>query len=491
MSVFPKENNHVLIHLESDDDWQALYKCCDGYLIDNDFKKLFEYLKEDVKTIVLEKGYFDADYRDTYYNFYSRKFAGYPSRTIRVNFFSRKISPRMIFDLDRYQDDYIGFSVIRPNRVSSIGRTVLNPGKLKNISGYVCMSEYPVHILGAELVAKGFPYMSQDTDVTICAHAACWMVFRYFSQRYNRYAEVWPYEVTQLTQDVSKGRLVPSKGLTAWQVTEMFSKFGFYPEIYMRKDPKYEPLFDSLLYQYVESGLPVVAGLSSHGHAITVIGHVSDFSNIQPEAPGTSDQYLTGLVANDDNYMPYQVIRKDDSRLPGHWSDYKIEDIDFFIVPLYEKIHLSAEHVMKLTEVILTDRILGIDACSQVLKRSQLITRTFLTSSKSFKKFRRKKALLFGISRVYAELAMPKFIWVCELSTPELYARGQVVGELIFDATANQYDRFAFLAIHYPDLLLLNDRSFLTDDPKRFSVHKVKFSGLSPYYCYINNLCEA
>ena len=171
----------------------------------------------------------------------------------------------------------------------------------------------------------------------------------------------------------------------------MFSKFGFYPEIYMRKDPKYEPLFDSLLYQYVESGLPVVAGLSSHGHAITVIGHVSDFSNIQPEAPGTSDQYLTGLVANDDNYMPYQVIRKDDPRLSGHWSDYKIEDIDFFIVPLYEKIHLSAEHVMKLTEVILTHRNLGIDACSQVLKRSQLITRTFLTSSKSFKKFRRKK----------------------------------------------------------------------------------------------------
>jgi hypothetical protein len=196
-------------------------------------------------------------------------------------------------------------------------------------------------------------------------------------------------------------------------------------------------------------------------------------------------------VANDDNYMPYQVIRKDDPRLPGHWSDYKIEDIDFFIVPLYEKIHLSAEHVMKLTEVILTDRNLGIDACSQILKRAQLITRSFLTSSKSFKKFRRKKALPFGISRVYAELAMPKFIWVCELSTPELYARGQVVGELIFDATANQYDRFAFLAIHYPDLLLLNDRSFLTDDPKRFSVHRVKFSSLSPYCCYINNLCEA
>ena len=488
MPVFFKKSNHILVQINSEKDWKSFFDCCDGYLTQPDFCRLQNYLKNDVKSIVLEKEYYDADYRDTYYNFFSRKFANYPSKAFRANFFTRKISPQMLFKLDCYKEDYIGFTVIRPNRVASIGRTVLNPQKLTHIHGYVCMSEYPVHILGAELVAKGFPYMSQDTDVTICAHAACWMVFRYFSQRYTRYAEIWPYEVTQLTQDVSMGRLVPSKGLTVWQVTEMFSKFGFYPEIYMRADPKYTPIFDRLLYQYVESGLPVVAALSKYNHAITIIGHLSDFSNLQPGT--TSDKYLKGFIANDDNCMPYHAIRKTDPKPAGHWSEFKIEDIDSFIVPLYEKIHLSAEHVIKLAEVILADGALGIDARSNVLNYNQLITRTFLTSSKSYKKSRRKETLPFGISKVYAELQMPKFIWVCEISTPELYADHKVAGELIIDATANQEDRFSFLAIHYPDFLLLNNRNFLTDDPKRFTIRNAEITNVNSYHCYINNLCE-
>jgi len=487
MPVFYKKSNHVLIQLVSDDDWEIFFKCCDGYLTRHDYSQLYEYLKNDVKSIVLEREYYDADYRDTYFNFFSRKFASYPNKTMRANFFTEKISPRMLFKLDLFQEYYIGFSVIKPNRVRSIGRTILNPKKLTNINGYICTCDYPVHILGAELFANGFPYMGQDSDVTVCAHAASWMVFRYFSQRYSRYAEMWPYEVTQLTQDVSHGRLVPSKGLTAWQVTEMFSRFGFYPEIYVRQEPQYSPIFDSLLYSYVESGLPVVAGLESHGHAITINGHISDFSG---GVVGTSYQYLKGFIANDDNHMPYHGIRKNDPRPPGHWSDYKISDIDLFIVPLYEKIHLSAEHVMKLTEAILTNNDIGIDACSNVLGYNQLITRTFLTSSKSYKMFRRREDLPFGISRVYSELQMPKFIWICEISTPELYTDGKVVGELIFDATANRYDRFAFLVIHYPDFLLINNRNFLTDDPQRFIIRNVDTTSINPYHCYINNLVE-
>ena len=242
MPISFKKSKHVLIQLESDNDWDGFYEVCDGYLNEHHFNLMRDYLKDNAKTIVIEKEYFDADYRDTYYNFFSRKFAEYPSKTIRVNFFNRKIAPRMIYELDRYQENYIGFSVIRPNRVSPIGRTVLDPKKIDCVDGHICTSEHTVHILGAELKAFGFPYMSQDTDVTICAHAACWMIFRYFSQRYSRYAETWPYEVTQLTTDVSMGRLVPSKGLTVSQVSEMFSHFGFYPETYNRHNADHAPI---------------------------------------------------------------------------------------------------------------------------------------------------------------------------------------------------------------------------------------------------------
>lgn len=488
MPIFFEKEQHVLIQLVSDDDWQSFFNSCDGYINPNAFRLIREYLEGAAETVILEKSYVDADYRDTYYNFFSRKFAEYPSKTIRANFFACKISPQMLFKLDRYQEQYIGFSVLRPNRVAPIGRTILDPNKLPFVSGHVCMAEYPVHILGSELTAKGFPYMSQDTDVTVCAHAACWMIFRYFSQRYRRYAEKWPYEVTQLTKDISTGRLVPSKGLTAYQVTEMFSNFGFSPEIYIREH--HGGLFEKLLYIYIESGLPVVAALSNHSHAITIIGHVSDFAKQSIPTPASSDIYLKGLIANDDNFMPYHAIRKNHPVSAGYWSRFNVDEIDTFIVPLYEKIHLSAEHVVELSRAILINDILGINSQSQLLKYEDLVTRTFLTSSKSFKKMRRMQPLPFGISNVYCEMAMPKFIWVCEFSPPELFKEGKIAGEILFDATANQHDILAFLAIHYPDFLLLNNRDFLTDDPKRFSTHRVDTNEIIAYQCYMNNLCE-
>jgi hypothetical protein len=489
MPVFFEKEQHVLIQLLSDADWQSFYNSCEGYITLRDYQLIREYLNPSAKTVVIEKGYVDADYRDTYFNFFSRKFAEYPSKTIRVNFFTDKISPQMLFKLDRYQDQYIGFLVLRPNRVAPIGRTILDPDKLPFVSGHICTAEYPVHILGAELIAKGFPYMSQDTDVTVCAHAACWMIFRYFSQRYSRYAERWPYEVTQLTKDVSMGRLVPSKGLNVYQVTEMFANFGFSPEIYIRS--QHQDLFDKLLYMYVESGLPVVVGLSGHRHAITIIGHISDYNIPFPVTPASSDAYLCGFIANDDNFMPYHAIRKNDpTPANGYWSRFKVDEIDSFIVPLYEKIHLSAEHVVMLSKEILTNDTLGLNARSNQLKYDGVITRTFLTSSKSFKKMRRGDLLPFGIASVYCEMAMPKFIWVCEISTPDLFKDGKVAGEILFDATANPFDRRAFLSIHYPDFLLLSNRDFLTDNPKRFSIHDVDTAEIIPYHCYVNNLCE-
>jgi hypothetical protein len=487
--VFFEKEQHVLIQLENDNDWLAFNNLCEGYITQRDFQLIYDYLNGAAKTVVIEKGYVDADYRDTYFNFFSRKFAQYPSKTIRVNFFNDKISHRMMFKLDRYQNEYIGFIILRPNRIASIGRTILNPHKLPFIKGHVCIAEYPVHILGAELVAKGFPYMSQDSDVTVCAHAACWMIFRYFSQRYNRYAEKWPFEVSQLTTDVSRGRLVPSKGLTAFQVTEMFSNFGLSPEIYMREH--YGVLFDQLLYMYVESGLPVVAAMHSRHHAITIIGHLSDYNISVPHLPASSDVYLAGLIVNDDNHLPYHAIRKNDPKpTDGYWSDIKIEEIDTFIVPLYEKIHLSAEHIIELSNAILIHEDFGLDARSSLLNHGCIVTRSFLTSSKSFKRMRKGNSVPFNIADVYCEMPMPKFVWVCEISTPDLFKNGKIVGEILFDATANPLDRMAFLSIHYPDFLLLNDRDCLTDDPKRFKLGHLDTDEIIPYPCYVNNLCE-
>ena len=49
---------------------------------------------------------------------------------------------------------------------------------------------------------------------------------------------------------------------------------------------------------------------------------------------------------------------------------------------------------------VLTHNIFGLNACSGLLKHENIVTRSFLTSSKSFKRVRRGGAVPLGISDV-------------------------------------------------------------------------------------------
>lgn len=485
MAVLLDNPLYALVQLENDGDWLHLSALCGDYLTGRDFNKLYAYLKDDTKTVVVEKSYIDKDYRDTFSNFYSKKFVSYPSTAYRLHFFRSVVAIDDLFGLEAHTDDYIGYTIIRPTQVNSLGRTIFDPSKLSRLHGLICRTEYKVHLFGAELKINGFPYISQDTDVTICAHAATWMTFRYYSERYTAYREIFPFEISQLCGDVSHGRLIPSKGLTAFQITEIFSKYGFYPEVYLRRD--YPDKFYRLLYYYIESGIPVVACLHGKEHAVTVIGHISDYAR---PAANNSEEFLTGYVINDDNHLPYQLLMRKGLPKTGYCSEHVVEDVDGFIVPLYEKMYLSAEHIEGLADAILEHPPFGVNAQSRLVTHDRLIKRIYLTSSKSYKAFRRENGLPFDLHKNYVELPMPKFIWVCELSVSEHYPQKQVIGEMIFDATANHWDRFSFLAIHYPDFILFNDRSKLGDSPNRFALYRLPAQQILSYAMYENNLRE-
>ncbi|MDO9079718.1 MAG: hypothetical protein Q7U44_02890 [Desulfuromonadales bacterium] len=490
MPIVVNNSNYALINLTARSGWMELTVVCGEYLLGKDHQALFSYLKDDAKTVIVEKKYVDKDYRDTFSQFYSKKFAQYPSTSYRLHFFRSTVTMVDLFELSQHKDEYIGYAVIRPTQINSIGRTIFAPEKIAKLKGLICQTKYKAHLFGTELEIKGFPYISQDTDVTICAHAATWMTLRYFSERYSTYREIFPYEISQFSGDVSHGRLVPSKGLTAFEITEIFARCGFYPEVYLRNT--YEKkgdasVFYRILYYYIESGIPVVACLHEKRHAVTLIGHVSDYSK---EFTGNSEGFLTGYVINDDNCLPYQLVMRQGEGKEGYCSCYHVEDIDGFIVPLYEKMYLSAEHIEGLTDGILEHPVFGVNKRSKLVSKENLIKRIFLTSSKSYKAFRRSTPLSENLHQAYVELAMPKFIWVCELSTAEHYSLKKVVGEILFDATANHKDKFSFLAIHYPDFILFNDRNKLGDSRDRFAMAEIKTDQLESYAMYENNLKE-
>lgn len=472
---------------------------CQDFLTPWDWSQIYHYLHDVAQCVLIEKDYHDKDYRDTFSHFYSKKFALYSPRAIRLNFFNTRIAPRGLWDLTRYQEKYIGSMVIRPTRTNTIGRTLINPALLGFVHGFLAQTRYKNHLLGSPLAIDAFPYISQDTDVTVCAHAACWMIFRYFSERYVAYAEIHPYELTQLTHDLSLGRRVPSTGLTVFQVSEIFTRFGFFPLIYFRETYRNDPaLFNRLLYYYVESGLPVVAGLRGKSHAITILGHSCPRSAaaIAGGNPINTYDLVDGFIVNDDNHLPYQVLWKSGpTGLVPHESEFKIADIDTFVVPVYEKIYLAAEHIESYVFHILCPNN-GFNTENFGFEPPDLVFRIFLTSSRSYKKYRKDHPIGNEVSRVYQQIPMPKFIWVCEMTTKVLYddrtlgaKKGQVLGEIIWDATASQQDPFGFIAIHFPRRFIVNDRDTSSLKPHRFVMDK-RLHDSRPYDIYVNNLRE-
>jgi len=87
---------------------------------------------------------------------------------------------------------------------------------------------------------------------------------------------------------------------------------------------------------------------------------------------------------------------------------------------------------------------------------------------------------------------MPKFIWICEITTEELYKQKQMVGEIIMDASANPDEKLPILALHYPDYLLLNDRYTVIDGQMRgiYAKGDLPEKGILSYPIYSSNLRE-
>lgn len=78
---------------------------------------------------------------------------------------------------------------------------MLSPALVDGFHGNVIDATHRVHLLGHRLMVKGFPYMSQHTDISVCAHVACCAILRHYSERYSQYAEFLTYDVTRMAHE--------------------------------------------------------------------------------------------------------------------------------------------------------------------------------------------------------------------------------------------------------------------------------------------------
>ena len=481
-----------IVTIEASKDWADLYRVAAPALDQAGLAKLIAALNASAKCVAVEREYIDKDYRDTFSHFHSKRFSTPSSRCLRLHFFDQQITRTSLKEAS--VDDkknaalnltYLGYSVIRPTKPNCIGRTLLTPASRGPASAYASLCPERVSILGTELEIRGFPFISQDADVTVCAESAVWMMLRYFSNRYHLYPEIYPFQVVNLTRDYSLGRLVPSGGLYVWQMAEALRKIGRPPLIYTRRS--FKDNFEHLLYTYVESGIPVLAGVK--GHVVVAFGHRSSFAANPPGAETIyTSAFNDAFIINDDNAVPYQLMQKTGivSGAGAQASKYSFQDIVDFIVPLPEKVFLPAEDFQTVVTAILESSEFGFKVLSQSLKASRLVLRLFLTSGKSFKRhLGHRKMGNSVVEDMYRNLPLPHFVWVCEISNVDAFSRHEVYGEILWDATRNAREPNGWIALHYPEVLVVDIGSALN---KPQDLIKFDLKNGTPYKLYKNNL---
>jgi len=431
-------------------------------------EKLQLNISKAVASIVVEYPYVDKDYRSTFYHYYAKKGGSYSAHCARIHFLRkgwkleqdplRFIKPDGSAAEDSIEDGYLGFMVLRPTRLYTIGRTVLSPRAAKDMSGSLIGSSHKAHVLGHRTAVTGFPFMQQHGDIAVCAHAACWAILRHYSERYSLYGEVLLHDVSKLGREFNPGGLLPSLGITSVDAERIFAAVGTFPLLVPRPTDKAQwDEFYSQMLAYLDSGFPLFGVMSERHHAVTIVGYrVNSKLDAKPEgdARPTLWNYTSHVLVVDDNYFPYMAV----PRAKGSGDPYDMTEFDGFVVPLPEKMFLPASAVVELANDLASAPVENFEELEDM---SDLGVRHFLTTTAAWHRHIRRSigTLPHEFSQAALQLAMPQFIWVVEYATPAQWAAGTVQARLVLDATAGMYEAFPAFLLHDAKGALWLDRA--------------------------------
>lgn len=445
--------------------------------------------------VLIEAPYVDKVYRNSFYTYYSSKHTKYERDCLRLAFFDSKIEESDFFDSREIHDlkrKFLGFMVLRPLLSRLVGRTTLSPKAFKERGFYCCTMKTNASINGIKMNVEGFPHSSQDKETITCAETTLWSVMEYFGNRYAEYTPILPSTIIETLASNAYERQTPSVGLQIPQMSFALKQFGFGVKIYAADS--YGIDFKRILKCYLKSGIPVIAAIENDKihHAVVYAGLGELESKTIDTAPvsyiienGILDLQIIDvadlsreLVVIDDNFPAYRKTDFDDPTkyYPSKAKDWKNSSITSIVVPLYHKIYLDAPRAKALVLETLSTKEFGI------LEDEPILLNFFLASSRSYKDEMIQNESLGDLQRsLIMYTSMPKFIWVAELSTKELFKKGKGNGFIILDATATNQELEEILILVVNRVASL---AYIEGEFQRF----FEDNELKPFDLYKNNL---
>lgn len=428
----------------------------------NDYFQILKilYRPNRCDSVILEYPYFDSEYLSSYYSFYVKKFKYHEKKACRIHFF--------------YKHKYKGYIVIRPDTgYSNLSKSYLDPSFIVDEKAYIMLSPFKAHIYGDTSYVNAFPWMNQQRDFSTCAHVAVWSIMKYYGNEHTGFRDTSIGEIVEHLSEQANRKL-PSKGLNIQQIAEIFKYFGLTPVI-VKKEKSKEKSFFQEICAYVESGIPLVAAINSKVHTVAVVGH-GNLHSIDPNSYEDlidHTEMIDSLVVNDDNRFPYHFIRKhvDDQEDSG---DYTIDDIDFIVVPLYNRIHLEYPLVYdKVKKYILTGNL---------IIPPKPVIRIYLSSANSVKEKAFQCAEMNPILKdIVLTTEMPRFVWCVDIASFSSYKEKKTEARIIIDSTASASEDKPWLIVHDSEKIVRYSEGVWNKDV---------VGHIKPYELFTNNLKE-
>jgi hypothetical protein len=426
----PDDEPAVIIDTSTPDGWDEIRAFYAPIASVRPLERLIEVATaHQVRTVVVERRYIDADYRSEHSRFYSTTYRRYPSVCHRLHFFTTDV-PSDLANLGHLQDAYVGYSVMRPFEMAPVGRTVIAPPPELD-GATLCVASDEVHLFGWALTATGVPFISQDAQYLRCAHAAEWMVL-YHAHLVHGLPRRLPSEI----HEASVGgevvdRQLPSMGLSLGQMLNSLHGFGLSPGRLLLPQTREEsqangPLLSlpAILCRYVNSQMPPIVVSPEHAWVIAGYGI---------EGTGPAHDNIV-FYRHDDSAGPY-------IRVADPWNEPEPQHHPWLVAlpPLPQKAYLTAERAEALATLWIRAAAVGSPATAQLLAEGRLTLRTYGIRATSYKGALGGRAIPDEVAQLYRLANWPRYIWVIEALDRDARDRGDpsVHGEVLLDATAH------------------------------------------------------
>ena len=450
--------------------------------ISKSLREVLDSFDDSVETIVVEKDYIDVDYSASYYEQRGRSFTPAGRGTTRIHFFSKTFTKQSMIDatkdtIRKMKSSYLGFTVVRPDRPTTLGRTFLScPSEVsKNPARFPTRGTISVDLAGVPLSVESCPYMSQDRKIMACATAALWMSITPLSDKISGITSHTTAEITGMAMSIARpfGPSVGRRGLTLFEMEQALLEIGLDPRIY--PSPSAAELVE-ICHLFSDSGIPPVLLIEPGGigHAVTVIGYTlrsSDRSQSPTSDISAAHQFVSALIIHDDERGMYLLAEvsapNGDPCGPAELSiqvagTTEHAECTAILIPLPRRVMLDAIEVQGQAEEWIEQA-----KEDNWIEDRDVVYRTLLVRSNVF-----KQTLLEhqdsgedsqGYPRDFVTLArslpMPRLVWVIEVSywddwDPSNPTSPPVIADFVLDSTSTETVRPDYLLLHFPGVTL-------------------------------------